>query len=47
LKPKIRTDSASIQSASGGLSTVISPALSIELNRKSCQLAAIDLTAAA
>ncbi len=46
-QPKIRTDSAWIQNASGGLSTVISPEWSSEANRKSCQLAAIERTAPA
>ena len=42
LKPNTRTDSACTQNASGGLSTVISPVLSSEANRKSCQLVLID-----
>ena len=45
-KPKTRTDSAWTQNASGGLSTVISPVLSSEANRKSCQLVLIERTAA-
>ena len=45
-KPKIRAESACTHRESGGLSTVISPLRSSEANRKSCQLAAIERTAA-
>ena len=45
-KPNTRTDSAWTQKASGGLSTVISPLLSSEPKRKSCQLVLIERTAA-
>lgn len=45
LTPKIRADSACTHRASGGLSTVISPVLSSEANRKSCQLVVIERTA--
>ncbi len=44
--PKMRADRAWTHSDSGGLSTVISPVLSSEANRKSCQLVAIERTAA-
>ena len=45
-KPNTRADSAWTQNASGGLSTVISPVLSSDANRKSCQLVLIERTAA-
>ena len=45
-KPNTRTDSACTHSASGGLSTVISPFASSEPNRKLCQFALIERTAA-
>ncbi len=45
-KPNTRTESAWTHSASGGLSTVIRPLRSMAANRKSCQLAAIERTAA-
>ncbi len=45
--PKTRADSACTQSASGGLSTVITPLGSNDPNRKLCQLSVIDRTAAA
>jgi hypothetical protein len=46
LNPNARTDSACTQGASGGLSTVITPAASKEPYRKACQLDAIERTAA-
>ena len=46
LKPKALTESACTQSASGGLSTVISPWASKEPKRKLCQLPLIERTAA-
>jgi hypothetical protein len=46
-KPKARTDSACTQSASGGLSTVISPDASSDPYRNACQLEAIERTAPA
>ena len=46
LKPNARTDSACTHSASGGLSTVMTPAGSNEPYRKACQLDAIERTAA-
>ena len=45
MKPKTFTDAACTHSASGGLSTVITPAESNEPKRK-CQLEAIERTAA-
>ena len=42
----MRADRAWTQRLSGGLSTVISPLLSSEANRKSCQLVLIERTAA-
>jgi hypothetical protein len=46
LKPKTRADSAWTQSASGGLSTVITPLASNDPYRKLCQLELIERTAA-
>jgi hypothetical protein len=45
-KPKILTESAWTHSASGGLSTVITPALSNEPYRNACQLELMARTAA-
>jgi len=45
-KPKIRAVSACTHSASGGLSTVISPLASNEPYRNACQLELIERTAA-
>ncbi len=46
LNPNALTDSACTQRASGGLSTVITPAESNDANRKLCQLSLIERTAA-
>jgi hypothetical protein len=43
----MRTDSACTHSASGGLSTVMTPLGSNEAKKKSCQLELIERTAAA
>ena len=45
LQPNTRTDSACTISASGGLSTVITPAASSDPYRKACHEAAIERTA--
>ena len=45
-KPKARAESAWTQSASGGLSTVITPLVSNEPKRKACQLSVMERTAA-
>jgi hypothetical protein len=45
-KPNARTDSACTHSASGGLSTVITPPRSKDPYRNACQLVLIDRTAA-
>ena len=46
LNPNTRADSAWTHSASGGLSTVITPAESNEPYRNACQLVLIERTAA-